>query len=111
MSKKQTNQPDTSADFSAYAYDATRTDNIKLKMSDLLEGWQAQMDRQERQIEHYRNVLHMNKRVYDNLFEKGNIDWGKTFGIDFNLLNRAMIETDKIFTFGKQKEEDGDANI
>jgi hypothetical protein len=91
-----------SADIPAYDCNGTRTD-IKLNMKDLLKGWQAQMDRQEKLIEHYRNVLYMNKRVYDNLFEKGNIDWGKTFSIDFALLNRAMIETEKVFKLPSER--------
>jgi hypothetical protein len=39
-------------------------------------------------------ALKLNQRLMANLMAKGNIDWGKTFGIDFGLMNETLVRMD-----------------
>lgn len=39
-------------------------------------------------------VAHLYKRLMANLMTKGNVDWGRTFDIDFLLMNDALIKCD-----------------
>lgn len=36
-------------------------------------------------------ALKLQKRFIDNLFEKGNVPWGQTCGLDFALMNESLL--------------------
>jgi hypothetical protein len=46
-------------------------------------------------LEDMHGAIKMQKLVWENLFEKGNVNWGATFGINFDLMNRTLIALDK----------------
>lgn len=48
-------------------------------------------------------ALELVKLFHDNLFEKGNVDWGRTFGLDFGLMNETLLKIDN--TLVKWRDE------
>ncbi len=48
-------------------------------------------EREEQMLE----ALKLLQRMMSNLMAKGNINWGATFGIDFGLMNEALIKMDR----------------
>lgn len=52
-----------------------------------------------------RECLELNKKLWDNLFQKGNVNWGATFGIDFGLMNEALLATDRTLSLIDQPQD------
>lgn len=45
-----------------------------------------------------RIALRLVKEMMANLMAKGNVNWGSTFGIDFGLMNQALLAQDAALT-------------
>lgn len=37
------------------------------------------------------DAIQLARKCFNNLMEKGNVNWGETFGIDFSLLNETLL--------------------
>ncbi len=49
------------------------------------------------------NALKLIQQLMSNLMAKGNINWGQTFGIDFGLMNEALIAMDRAVADAEKK--------
>lgn len=82
-------------------------DEIEIRCTNLNLGTvEVQMERDQWRAayEKLREALELQKILMFNLMQKGNIDWGKTFGIDFGLMNKVLILQDKALALPRPGE-------
>lgn len=82
--------------------------DYQMKLGDntrqLLKLTEAKLASQKQAAQELVNDIERVKEMIDNMWEKGNIDWSKTFGIKWDVVNNGLMATDRLAQYRKTLE-------